>query len=93
MHYTPSRHTVVELLSAPAAGSRLGDAANYNGMTRHGIKYTAWDSALTREHLGQTELRDEVEVVGAGNGLHAAGDAELAVDVGDVPLDGAEGDD
>lgn len=93
MHYTPSRHTVVELLSAPAAGSRLGGAASYNGMARHGIKYLAWASALKLEHLGQAELRDEVEVVGAGDGLDAAGDAKLAVDVGDVPLHCAEGND
>lgn len=93
MHYTPSRHTVVELLSAPAAGSRLGGAANYNDTTRHGIKYLAWASALKPEHFGQAELRDEVEVAGAGDGLHAGGDAELAVDVCDVPLHGAEGDD
>jgi hypothetical protein len=33
-----SHHTVVELLSAPAAGSRLGGAANYNGMVRRRMR-------------------------------------------------------
>src|SRR5258708_29226286 len=35
--YTPSRHTVVESLSALAADSRLGAATNYNTPVRHGI--------------------------------------------------------
>src|SRR5258706_11238880 len=35
---TPSRHTVVESLSALAADSRLGAATNYHTAVRHGIK-------------------------------------------------------
>src|SRR5258708_37033987 len=34
---TPSHHTVVGRLSAPAASSRLGGTANYNGMGRQGM--------------------------------------------------------
>ncbi len=37
--HTVSHHTVVERLSAPAAGSRLGGAANYNGMVRRRITH------------------------------------------------------
>ena len=35
--HTPSRHSVVESLSALAADSRLGAATNYNTPVRHGI--------------------------------------------------------
>jgi len=35
---TQSGHTVVERLSAPAAGSRLGGAANFNDMARPHFK-------------------------------------------------------
>ncbi len=38
MDDTPSRDTVVESLSAPVAGSRLGGATNYSGMVRQGIR-------------------------------------------------------
>jgi hypothetical protein len=37
-HDTPSRHTLVEWLTAPMTDSRIGEAANYNTMVRHRMR-------------------------------------------------------
>src|SRR5262249_8355618 len=61
-----------------------------------GVLAGCWGPRLQGRVLwpaGEAGLGDQPELAGAGDGLGAVGRAELAEHVGDVFLDGVEGDD
>ncbi len=68
------------------------DVAGIQRLYQHRVSIGSLDAR--QKHSGMTETAlDQPQLAGAGDGLGAAAHVELAVDIVDVGLDGAGGDD